>query len=478
VTGLAVLLLFCALAGLMFAGRAPALLALPALALAVTLAASVPAYFDAASGPAWHRLASAGAQGLHLAFAVVAAEGPPRLQTAIFTVMLGGIFGQYLKLTGVAESLVRQIAELGGDNPFLLTLLLTLCVSLLMTTLSGLGSVILIANIYFPVLLSLSVPPLLAASLFLIGSALGGVFNLVNLSLYTDVLSIPVAALWRFALPFGALNFAALLVFMIVEFRRARLAVAGASIAKALLLVAAAAASLFALRAALAARPELSTWLARAFVVLVAALLAAPESLPSGLIAPAVPIGLVLALGWPINSALLFGVLFLWRAAPSGDGRPRTKNLIRAVTEGLQQVGPAVGIMMGIGMLLVAVSQPVVSASLQPLLDAALPRTDLGYVLFFTALAPLALYRGPLNLWGLGSGLMSLIRNTGLVGGPQIYAAFLSTGQIQGVCDPTNTHNVWIANQLKVDVQEILKRTLPYMWAVSTAGLLLGLHVR
>lgn len=477
-TGIAVLLLFCALAGLMYAGRAPALLALPALALAVTLVASVPAFYDAAAGPAWHRLASAGAQGLHLAFAVVASEGPPRLQTAIFTVMLGGVFGQYLKLTGVAESLVRQIAELGGDNPFLLTLLLTLGVSLLMTTLSGLGAVILIANVFFPVLLSLSVPPLLAASIFLIGCALGGVFNLVNLSLYTDVLRIPVATLWRFAIPFGALNLAALLVFMIVEFRRARIAVAPASVAKAALCIAVAAAALAGLRAATAARPEFSIWLARAFVVFVAILLAAPRTLPSGLLAPAVPIGLVLALGWPINSAFVFGVVYLWRTAPSADGRGPAKTLLRAVAEGLQQVGPAVGIMIGIGMLLVAVAQPVVSASLSTLLNWALPRTNLGYVVFFTLLAPLALYRGPLNLWGLGGGLMSLIQGTGLIGGPQVYAAFLSTGQIQGVCDPTNTQNVWVANQLKVDVQAILKLTLPYMWALSTLGLLLGLHVR
>jgi len=52
--------------------------------------------------------------------------------------------------------------------------------------------------------------------------------------------------------------------------------------------------------------------------------------------------------------------------------------------------------------------------------------------------------------------------------------AFMSTGMIQGVSDPTNTHNVWIANYTNTDVQDILKRTLPYMWVLAFIGLILS----
>jgi len=55
-----------------------------------------------------------------------------------------------------------------------------------------------------------------------------------------------------------------------------------------------------------------------------------------------------------------------------------------------------------------------------------------------------------------------------------VMAAFFSVGLIQGVCDPTNTHNVWIANHLGVDVQQVLRRTLPYVWAASVLGLIVG----
>jgi hypothetical protein len=44
--------------------------------------------------------------------------------------------------------------------------------------------------------------------------------------------------------------------------------------------------------------------------------------------------------------------------------------------------------------------------------------------------------------------------------------------QVQNVCDPTNTQNVWVANFTGVGVDEITKRTLPYQVAVATLAAL------
>ena len=55
-----------------------------------------------------------------------------------------------------------------------------------------------------------------------------------------------------------------------------------------------------------------------------------------------------------------------------------------------------------------------------------------------------------------------------------IMAAFMSVGQIQGVCDPTNTHNVWVANYLDITTQKILRRTIPYIWTVALIGLIIA----
>jgi len=90
-------------------------------------------------------------------------------------------------------------------------------------------------------------------------------------------------------------------------------------------------------------------------------------------------------------------------------------------------------------------------------------------------LSPLALYRGPLNVWGLGYGIATLISSpVGTLPPASVMGLLLSVGQIQGVCDPTNTHNVWIANELKIDVNQILRKTFPYMWSLATVGLIIS----
>ena len=60
---------------------------------------------------------------------------------------------------------------------------------------------------------------------------------------------------------------------------------------------------------------------------------------------------------------------------------------------------------------------------------------------------------------------------TGRLPAMAIMAALMSTGQLQGICDPTNTHNVWTAAATQVDVNDILKKTLPYVWAGAFIGL-------
>ena len=52
-----------------------------------------------------------------------------------------------------------------------------------------------------------------------------------------------------------------------------------------------------------------------------------------------------------------------------------------------------------------------------------------------------------------------------------VMAMLLSVGQVQGICDPTNTANVWIANHQGVGVNAILFRTLPFVWGAVVLGL-------
>jgi hypothetical protein len=176
---------------------------------------------------------------------------------------------------------------------------------------------------------------------------------------------------------------------------------------------------------------------------------------------------------FPIITAMVIGIAYGLLAAPRPT-QGRVQLLTRAAVDGIGGVAPAVALMLGIGMLIKAVMHPQVLDHVRPLLTSLLPGTRVGYVVVFTALAPLALYRGPLNVWGMGFGLAKMMTAAPGLGPAAVMAALLSVGQIQGVCDPTNTHNVWIANYLGVDVQRILRATIAYVWAAAAAGLVVA----
>jgi hypothetical protein len=112
-----------------------------------------------------------------------------------------------------------------------------------------------------------------------------------------------------------------------------------------------------------------------------------------------------------------------------------------------------------------------VLAAIEPVLRQCVPSSPLTYVIGFGLAAPLALYRGPLNVWGLGYGVTAILQSSGVIPPAAIMAMMLSVGQVQGICDPTNTANVWVANHQGVDVQRLMLRTLPFVWGAVFVGL-------
>ena len=128
--------------------------------------------------------------------------------------------------------------------------------------------------------------------------------------------------------------------------------------------------------------------------------------------------------------------------------------------------------MIGIGMLLTATRLTAVKEALQPLIQNINFSSPIVYVLFFGLLSPLALYRGPLNIYGLGIGIFSLIASLGLLPAPALVAAVMCLVQVQNACDPTNTHNVWVANYVGMPVEETTKQTLIFKVAICVVGLI------
>lgn len=420
------LLLFFLFALLMYAGKLPALLALPIMAVGIAACARVP---------------------LNEILTDILSIGAMRLSAAIGVVFFGAILGELINQSGIAETIVRKVAELSGDRPFVLAAILTLIIALLFTTLGGLGAVIMVATILLPILLSIGIPPVITGGLFLMGLSLGGILNLVNWQLYMSILGLSQSEILQFALPFAGLMFLATLLFFVIEIKRSGF------------------------------YAHCSIWDESN---------RKPEAPPLSLLTPIMPILLVLGFSlynllakpsapfeFPIIAAMIVGILYGLLTT-----RPITQNTTQLATksiiEGMKNVIPAIALIIGIGMLLTAVTHPNVSNAVAPLIGQIVPKSPWQYVLVFTLLAPLALYRGPLNIWGMGSGLVAILLATHTLSPLAIMAALMAVGQIQGVCDPTNTHNIWIANFLNVHVQDLLKRTILYMWGLAFLGLLLA----
>lgn len=442
--------IFALFAYLMITNQLPSLVALPLMAVTLMFAAGIVYYysgFEAApsSHPYQGDFFMAFKQTIKDILTTVVTDGSTRLFMPFFIVIFGSILSYVVSSRGIAEQVIKTAAELGGDKPRVLSVILTLGVSFLFTVLGGLGSVIMVASLVFPVLLSVDVSPIACACLFLLALSLGGTFNFANWQLYKEVLGLSQEQILSFAVPFGLIFLVMTAVFLFREVRK---------------------------------KPVLLHFYADT---------KRRESIPPlAYLTPVIPLVLILvfslrkmllknttAFDFPMLAALAAGIVY-------GIITTRRRNeklsqlFLKSCYEGVQPAVPALFLIMGIGMLLNSVASPQVTTFIKPALQKLLPQTMFAYIIFFTLLAPLALYRGPFNLWGMGSGFAAIMAAAGVLPKEAVMAALMSVGMIQGVCDPTNTHNVWIANNLNVSVQDILKKTLPYMWLLAFFGLLLA----
>jgi uncharacterized membrane protein len=88
------------------------------------------------------------------------------------------------------------------------------------------------------------------------------------------------------------------------------------------------------------------------------------------------------------------------------------------------------------------------------------------FLLFFAVLSPLALYRGPLNVWGIGAGIATLVASMNIVSAPIVLCCFIACERMQVIADPTNSHSVWLANYVGTDTMTLLKKVFFYVWAL------------
>ncbi|MGC6768187.1 transporter permease [Enterococcus sp. LJL128] len=413
-----ILLVFLVMVGLMMTRKVPTILALPIMAIAISFIAGI--QFMSNDGEQFTIVKD------------VLEAGSMRMSTAISGLIFGSLFGKVLSKVGVTETIIKKAAEMAGDKALPIALSFLAVCSVIFAASNGLGMVILVGTIIIPIMISAGLSPMVSGIILLLANGIGVTFSVSTLAVYIDVLGLPLETVtsysWLVGVPLIIVS--VLMVFYYIKFQGKRRKAWAMPV------------------------KQRNNGQVRSIA----------------LISPIIPVVLVFAFKVPLVASIIIGI-----AAALLLSTP--KNPIHVVSssfvEGIQDVAGAAGLMIGIGMLLNAVMSVEVSQILQPAISMMIPKNQLMFILVFGLLSPLAIYRGPLNVWGLGSGIISLL----VAGGMNPIAAMVALrldSNVQAVCDPTNSHNVWVSDFTKTDVNEVLKKTIVWITVSTVIGLIVS----
>ncbi|MFD5074627.1 TRAP transporter large permease subunit [Streptomyces sp. NPDC058371] len=384
-------------------------------------------------------LAGAPLTGKNSVLDTVLQEGAPALAATMIAIVLGSWLGKLLEETGIAATLVRKIVEFGGDRPVVVALGV-LAVSALVGTVTGSAPAAMLAGLIgIPAMIAVGIPKVTATGTVLMGIAVGIPFELPIWQFFSTALDLPIPTVRGFMVKLFPFALVAAVTYVFVESRRRGVEHA------------------WSLKSG-QDKPRSPSRRER--------LGDAPWY---ALLTPAVPLILALGFELAIVPSLLAGVLYaLVTTTRPGD---MNKQLLRTLYGGFEVAAPPIALFIAIGILLAAVKLPGAVDALEPLMKAVSPHNAVLFVLVFTLLVPLCLYRGPLNVFGLGAGIAGVLIATGIYPAVAVLGMATSYNQVFGVADPTSTQTVWAAQYAGVSPQQVMVRTLPYVWAVALGGL-------
>ena len=377
-------------------------------------------------------------------FATMMDEGAVRNATHVSVLLASAWLGGMMMVTGISKRIIKLAAELGGDRPFLVTILVIIAVAACMTTISGLGAVVMLGSIAIPIMINVGVPGIVAASAFLFAYAIGLTVNMGNWAYFSTVTSAGFEDVQTFALILMGITAAVTLLAIIIMFKRYGVKFS------------------FADRSAMPEGEDDCEF--------------DDSKVPiPALFTPLVPLVLVLFTNCGTVASFTIALFYCILSLSLFSKQYRLSDmlnrvLMKAATVGI--TGAAIVVIQSVlcGVLLQVLATEEVSNALTGVVTMVFPKTQVAFILFFALLAPLALFRGPTNIWGVGAAIATMLVNIGILPANAVMAAYISCERTQVIADPTNTHNIWIAGYVGTDVMTLLRKVLPYSWLMSALG--------
>ncbi|CAM3638804.1 transporter [Erysipelothrix urinaevulpis] len=367
-------------------------------------------------------------------FGFVLIDGSKMMAGAIVTVIFASAFSRIMMKQKIIERIIKTAAEYAGDKPFVIAIVFYVIVSVMFMAIGGLGGVILVGSIILPIMLSAGIKPLVSAVIFLFGFSSGLIMNPMNYSIYIPLLAPQFggdlaqaqAAIIKSGWPIFVITFLVPFIYIFKNVDR---------------------------------KVSVSHWAQQSNID------HGSEASKISMLAPIIPVVIILVaqftkLAIPTEVAIIIGILFVLLTTKSNN---KMQLVSQGLLEGTQDVAGVILLMMGLGILIKGVQYPAVQTIVGPSIEmvAGYLKNPVTYVIGFTIGSVLALYRGPMNSYGIGGALPSLFGAAGFSPVAIIWA-LRADGNMQAFGDPTNSHNIWIADFVNVDVNDILKEVFIY----------------
>jgi hypothetical protein len=316
-------------------------------------------------------------------------------------------------------------AELGGDKKLPVAILIMIATAFIFTGSSWSGVTIMVGSISFPIMMTLGISPLTSASVVVCGLDLGNVLNPARWALYINALGVDRETCAQFSFKIIvplAISMLIMVIFYVTRENKVHKAWAMPT-----------------------AKDDGSEKQVRKIAM----------------IAPLIPLLLMLLFKIPMIPSIILGIVITLILTTPKHG---VQLVSKSIVEGVEVASGPISTIIGIGMLYTAATCAPVLDLLKPLIEDIVPKTFVSYFILFGVLAPLCLYRGPLNMYGMGSGVAAILAACGM--NPAAAMVGLRSDEfLQSSTCPTNSGNIWVSDFLKIETSDILKRQILFCWA-------------
>lgn len=363
--------------------------------------------------------------------------GPESWGPTAVIVIFGSWFGRVLLETGIASKLIRSTTELGGDDPLITTILLSIVTGIIFTSTFGAGAVVAIGVIILPIFMSLGVPKPLAVSTYLMSVGSG---MYVNIVLFKQMQAIFEGFQYdwnylRFGFSAMAIQLGFIIIMLFVKLRKSRV----------------------------------HGWAAKTKVS------EENEDIPNiALVTPIIPVSLAIFFEWqPIPAFIVATIFALAVCGKFPNFSDASRTITRTFYEGVIDIAGLLGFLFVLPMFNKV--SGIAAPFFEVILGNVLPKNTLLISLIFIIIAPLGLFRGPLTIFGAGSATVGVLSAIGTFSQKFLFPLmYIPTITMNLSACPTQSWNLWALNYSKVGVKDFLKTGVLWAWLISAVNIALA----